>query len=169
MRGGWFSVAAGLILAASLALKFVVQDVSVAEDPEAAVTTLTRNLAQAGYTASIPDPAIPAVRAIRGDCVFTARVLDPHGTYHNTQLRKRPRDWRVAYAWRGAWYPALPRFAPLGDYYLARELARAGLRASRTPVVMLSLGPGCGLPDVRATETTVPLIRAAPANRAPPA
>lgn len=165
MRVGWPSCAAAVVIVASLALKLAVQDVAVGEDRRVAVAALGEALVSAGYSVSVAGPQLPIVRAVRAGCKSTARVLDPHATYRDTELNKLPRGWTVAYAWRGSWRTALPRFGPLGEYYVARELARIGQAASRAPVIMLSSQPGCARPDATTVDIRVRLEQVTPGNR----
>jgi hypothetical protein len=157
VRGGWPSLAAAAVLAVSLGLKLAVQNAVVEEDSQGAVTGLATALSEVGYSVSVPRTDLPIVRAEQPGCTLTARVLDPHATYHDTELHKLQPGWRIAYVWRGKARSILPRIGPLGEYYVAREMARLGLTASRAPVVMLSLSPGCdGLPvDALAIRETL--------------
>lgn len=147
MRGGWLSVAGITVLIVSLGLKLAVQEVNVGEDQGAAVRALADGLARQGYRVSLDRLDLPIVRGQRAGCTLTVRVLDPHGTYRDTELRKLPPGWSVAYAWRGRWYEQQPRLGPLLDYYTARELARLGRSAIRAPVLMTLNQRGCPLPD----------------------
>jgi hypothetical protein len=149
------------VLALSLALKLAVQDVAVEEDQRAATLALASALASHGYAVTADRPDLPIVQAQRNGCRFTARVLDSHGTYRDTELLKLPRGWTVHYVWRGGIDASLPRIGPLAVYYFARELARVGLAAGRTPVVMLSVQPGCALPDPAALDIALKLRRSA--------
>lgn len=159
MRGSWFSALAALVLAGSLALKLAVHDVSVEGDQRVTAVALAGALAGQGYSAAIPRAEVPVVAAGRGNCHFTARVLDPHGIYHDTELLKLPRGWSVAYVWRGTVSQSLPRLGPLSEYYSARELGRIGLPAARAPVVMLLLQPTCAPPDPAALNVREALGR----------
>jgi hypothetical protein len=150
VRGGWLSTLAALLLAGSLVLKLAVHDVSVEGDQRVTAAALAGSLAGQGYSAAIPRAEVPVVAARRGYCSFTARVLDPHATYHDTELLKLPRGWSVAYVWRGAASRTLPRLGPLTEYFIARELGRIGLPAARAPVVMVLLQPACPPPDAAA-------------------
>jgi hypothetical protein len=160
--GSWPSVAAALVLVASLAGKLAIHDVDVVEDRSAATQALAVSLARHGYAVAIPRAILPVVQAGRGGCRFNARVLDPHGTYRDTELLKLPRGWSVAYVWRGDTNVALPRLGPLIEYYLAREQARLGITAQRAPVIMLSLPPGCSAPSPVALDIRETLKRVAP-------
>lgn len=159
MRGGWLSTLAALVLAGSLALKLAVHDVSVEGDQRVTAAALADSLAEKGYSADVPRAEVPVVAAKRGNCSFTARVLDPHGIYHDTELLKLPRGWSVAYVWRGTVSQSLPRLRPLTEYYIARELGRIGLPAARAPVVMVLLQPACPPPDPAALEVLETLGR----------
>lgn len=147
MRGSWLSAAGIAVLIASLGLKLAVQDVNVGEDQTTAVRDLADGLTRQGYRVSVDRVDLPIVRGRRAGCTLTVRVLDPHGTYRDTELRKLPPGWSVAYARRGRWYPQQPRLGPLLDYYKARELARLGQPALRAPVLMTLIQPDCPLPD----------------------
>jgi hypothetical protein len=144
---GWPSALAILVLAASLALKLAVHDVSVEGDQRVTVAALAGSLTQQGYEVSIPRSEVPVLVAKKRNCSFTARVLDPHGTYHDTELLKLQPGWSVAYVWRGHTSQSLPRLGPLAEYYISREIGRIGLPTERRPVVMVRLQPGCEPPD----------------------
>lgn len=159
MPGGWSSTLAALVLAGSLALKLAVHDVSVEGDQRVTAAALAGALAGQGYSAAIPRAEVPVVQAQRGHCNFTARVLDPHGIYHDTELLKLPHGWSVAYVWRGTSSRSLPRLGPLTEYYIARELGRISLPAARAPVVMLLLQPACAPPDPAALNVREALGR----------
>ncbi|HVR91066.1 MAG TPA: hypothetical protein VHG29_08250 [Novosphingobium sp.] len=165
MPVGWSSAGAAVVIVASLALKLMVQNVAVGEDRRVAVQALGKALLSQGYSVTPPGPELPIVRAERAGCKLTARVLDPHGTYRDTELNKLPRGWSVSYAWRRGWYGSLPRLGPLGEYYGAREFARIGRTVSRAPVIMLSLQPGCARPGAAAVDIRVSLQQVTPANR----
>jgi hypothetical protein len=157
---GCSSAAAALVLVASLAGKLAIHDVDVVEDRPAATQALAASLASHGYAVAIPRATLPIVQAERNGCRFNARVLDPHGTYRDTELLKLPRGWSLAYVWRGDTNVTLPRFGPLIEYYLARERARLGIAAWRAPVIMLSLPPGCSAPNPVALNIRETLKRA---------
>lgn len=145
MRPGWLELGAGAVLGLSLALKLAVLDAPVDEDAAGAVGDLARRLAAEGYAVAVPRTDLPVVRAERAGCRLTARVLDPQGLFHDTELRKLPHGWRVAYGWGGEWSLSLPRFAPLAEYYVARQAARFGFPARYRPVIMVSSDPRCAL------------------------
>lgn len=160
MRPGWLETGAALVLALSLGLKLAVLDVAIVEDQPTALGDLKAALAAQGYAVSVPRPEIPVVRAERGGCALTARVLDPHALYHDVELMKLPPGWTVAYGWRGEWQSANPRFWPLAEYYTARQLARFGIGTSHGPVIMVSNQPGCALPGGAAADIRLELRRA---------
>lgn len=159
MRRGWFEAGAALVIGLSLALKLAVLDVAVAEDQRAALRDLGAALTAQGYTVNVPRPDLPIVRGEHAGCAFTVRVLDPHGIYRDTELLKLPRGWTVAYGWRGDWQTSLPRLGPLVEYYVARQLARFGVRARHAPVIMLSNQPACPMPQPAAVDIRVQLVR----------
>ena len=161
MRLGWLSAGAALAIGLSLALKLSVLGVTVEEDQPAALRDLRAALISQGYGVTIPRADLPIVRAERAGCAITARVLDPHGIYRDTELLKLPQGWTVAYGWRGEWQDSLPRLGPLVEYYLARQLARFGVGARHAPVVMLSRAADCALPGAAALDIRVHLRRAA--------
>ena len=164
MPSGWHSAAASLVLALSLALKFAVQDVNVVEDEPAALQALAKSLSAKGYSVVVPRADLPIVQAQLGGCRLTARVLDPHATYRDTELLKLPRGWTVTYVWRGGTGETLPRLGPLVEYYLARELVRTGFAASRAPVIMVSHQSGCALPGAIVSDLRASLERVPPAK-----
>ena len=166
MRAGWIEAAALLVLVGSLGLKLAVLDVAVGEDPREAVAALAAQLARYGVRAQPDRGGLPIVRVEQGSCRFSARVLDPHGTYRDTELAKLPRSWNASYAWHGGWNATLPRLGPLGDYYLAREWVRIGREAVRAPVVMVLHPSGCPLPPAAGFWIRARLQRTTPANRA---
>ena len=159
MPAAWHSPAAALVLAGSLAGKVAVQDVAITEDRLGAAQALAASIAGQGYAVAFARPGLPVVRAERGNCRLVARVLDPHGTFRDTEQRRAPPGWRFAYAWRGSIDTSLPRLGPLGEYYLARELARVGFVAHRAPVVMLAIQPGCPPIDPAVLDIRETLMR----------
>lgn len=159
MRPGWLETGAAVVLALSLGLKLAVLDVAIVEDQPAALGDLKAALGGQGYAVSVPRPEIPVVRAERGGCALTARVLDPHALYRDVELLKLPRGWSVAYGWRGEWREANPRFWPLAEYYTARQLARFGVQTNHGPVIMVSNQPGCALPGGSAADIRLHLLR----------
>ena len=161
MRRGWLKTGAALAIGLSLALKLAVLDVAVDEAQSAALRDLGAALAGAGYAVTVPRPDLPIVRGEQAGCTITARVLDPHGIYRDTELLKLPRGWTVAYGWRGEWQQSLPRLGPLVEYYGARQLARFGVKAEHAPVIMVSNQGGCALPDAAQIDIRVQLRRAA--------
>lgn len=162
MRFGWLEAGAALTIALSLAFKLAMLDVAVTEDQGDALRGLEARLAAQGYAVSVPRAALPIVLGKRGDCSFTARVLDPHGLFRDTELLKLRPGWTVRYGWRGDWHAELPRLGPLVDYYLARQLARFGIDAHHVVVVMLSNAPGCPPPPAAAVDIRVEVRRAEP-------
>jgi hypothetical protein len=160
VRPGWLEAVAILVIGVSLALKLAVLNAAVDEDQRAALGDLKTRLAGQGYTVSVPRADLPIVRAERGRCSLTARVLDPHGVYQDTELLKLPLGWSVAYGWRGEWRVSLPRFWPLTEYYLARQAARFGVTARHAPVIMVLNQPGCALPESATADIRVRLYRA---------
>jgi hypothetical protein len=150
-----------LVIVVSLALKLPVLDVAVAEDQAAALRDLGGDLGGQGYKVAVPRADLPIVRGELGECSFTARILDPHGIYRDTELLKLPPGWSVAYGWRGKWHQSLPRLGPLVEYYVARQLARFGVSAEHAPVIMVSSQGGCALPDAARIDIRVQLRRAA--------
>lgn len=161
MRFGWLEAGAILVVGLSLAIKLAVLDVAVAEDQRGALRDLEAALAGQGYTASVPRADLPIVRAERGACSFTARVLDPHGLFRDTELLKLPKGWRVSYGWRGGWQADLPRLGPLVEYYVTRQVARFGVQARHAPVIMLSAAPVCPPLPAEVVDIRVELRRAA--------
>ncbi len=159
MRLGWPEAIAILVIGVSLTLKLAVLNVAVNEDQRAALGDLRAKLAGQGYTVSEPRANLPIVSAARAGCSLTARVLDPHGVYQDTELLKLPPGWSVIYGWRGEWQASLPRFRPLTEYYLARQAARFGVSARHSPVIMVLNQPGCALPDAAAAQIRVRLFR----------
>lgn len=159
MRPGWLEGGAALVIGLSLALKLAVLNVAVAEDLPAAVDDLKSALARQGYAVSVPRPEIPVVRAERGACALTARLLDPHAVYQHTELLKLQPGWTVSYGWRGEWQERLPRFWPLAEYYVARQFARFGMATDHGPVTMVLSQPGCALPRGEAADIRLHLSR----------
>jgi hypothetical protein len=159
VRLGWLEAAAILVIGVSLALKLAVLNVAIDEDQRAALGQLKATLAAQGYAVSVPRADLPIVRSERAGCILTARILDPHGVYQDTELLKLPPGWSVAYGWRGEWQASLPRFWPLTEYYLARQAARLGVSARHSPVIMVLNQPGCALPDAAAADIRVQLFR----------
>lgn len=154
MRLGWLEAGAALAIGLSLAVKLAVLNVEVAEDQREALRDLEADLSSLGYAASVPRADLPIVHGERGKCSFNARLLDPHGLFRDTELLKLPKGWDVHYGWRGSWQADLPRFGPLVEYYVARQVARFGIKARHAPVVMLSAAPTCpklatGTVDIR--------------------
>jgi hypothetical protein len=159
VRPGWPEAIAVLVIGVSLALKLAALNVTVDEDQRIALADLNASLAAQGYVVSVPRADLPIVRASHAGCSLTARILDPHGVYQDTELLKLPTGWSVAYGWRGEWQASLPRFWPLTEYYLARQAARLGASAGHSPVIMVSNQPGCALPNAAAADIRVRLFR----------
>lgn len=159
MPGVWHSATAALILAASLALKLALHGVSAEEDLNASAEEFARSLTLRHYAVERPRIDLPSVQARLGNCGFSARLLDPFGLYRDTELRKVPQGWRVAYTWRSRLTTSLPRFGPLAEYYSIRMLARLGRKVSRAPVIMLSIPPDCALPEPAELDVRVSLRR----------
>jgi hypothetical protein len=157
---GWLEAGAVLVIGLSLALKLAVLDVAVAEDQNTALRDLQSAIAAQGYTASVPRADLPIVRGDRAGCSFTARVLDPHGLFRDTELLKLPKGWAVQYGWRGGWTADLPRLGPLVEYYLARQVARFGVESRHAPVIMLSHAPGCPELPAETVDIRIELRRA---------
>jgi len=165
MRAAWLSAGAALMIVVSLGLKLAVLDVAVEEDQRAAVQALVTALAGQGYVAEVPRADLPIAKAQKSACNLTARILDPHGIFRDTELLKLPRGWSVAYSWRGTWQTSLPRLGPLVEYYIARQLARFGAAARHAPVIMLSIQPGCARPEANAVDVRVRLEQVAAPRR----
>ena len=151
------SLLAVLLIAATVGSKFKLQDVAAEEDLSAAVPALAARLTGQGYAVKQPRLGVPRLIATKGACATAVRLVDAHGTYRDTELRKVPRGWAPRYAWRGSWRDSLPRAEPLLGYYAARELARLGGSAGRTAVAMAYTRPGCTLPLAQAVAVEVPL------------
>lgn len=152
--------AAGL-LALSLGLKLYGGYASPADDGAGALRALAANLTASGYTVQLELAKRTRVTATHGTCRMVIRLLDPHATYNEAVVQKLSVEGRVTYIWQGAVQDSLPRLRPLMDFYFKRELARLGLAASRHPVWIAALGPGCPeRPDVRFADVAVALVSA---------
>lgn len=157
MPGGWLSAFGALALALSLALKLALPAAPLGEDLNAATADLSAALSGQGYAVTADGSGLPVVLASRAGCNLTARVLDPHGAFRDTQLLKRPPRWTVSYVWQGTWQAEMPKLGPLAELYRARIEARFGRQASRAAVVMVTRSPGCSAPAAKELNIRVPL------------
>ena len=154
-------ILAAVLLLVTLGLKLRADVLVPADDAPGALRQIGDNFARAGYATTVEVAPRMRVTASRGGCTVVLKLLDPHGTNYASVAQLLAPSGRLAYARNGVWQAALPRAAPLLEYYFRRELARQRLATARDPVWLAAIGPGCATPpDARLTDVPVRLVPA---------
>ena len=150
---GW----AMALIAVSLGLKLHGNYAVPPDDIAAALRQTAAQMQRQGWLVQTQLNGYGKWQARRGACEITARVLDPHGTNNTFLAEKLAPAGHIRYAWTGAWYDEMPRFAPLMSYYINREFARQGIATSRQAVWIVGIGRGCaGAIDAGFSRLRVP-------------
>ena len=90
-------------------------------------------------------PIGPQILARRGACRMGVWEYLPHGTTANAIEGLARSYGPLRYGFRGKLYSRPPKFEPLIDFFLWRELSRLGFDAARHPVLAIAASPGCDL------------------------
>jgi hypothetical protein len=81
----------------------------------------------------------------KGECLVMLAEYRPHGI-NAVPLAAHARPLGpLRYAWRGALTDLAPKLVPLSEFYLDRELRRAGFQANRHPIVAVAGNENCHL------------------------
>ena len=81
----------------------------------------------------------------KGDCLLMLAEYRPHGTHAEPLAAHAAPLGPLLYAWRGELGGRAPKLIPLTEFYLNRELRRAGLQPTRHPIVAIAGSDGCEL------------------------
>jgi hypothetical protein len=120
--------------------------------PDAALFTreVQSVLEEGGFTVLHRDFSIGTMSyGRRGACTILVSEYDPHGTIAEPIERLARPLGRPVFLWRGRFSAEAPKLAPLMEFYLERELRRAGFRPSRRPIAAIAATPGCGIERLR--------------------
>ena len=81
----------------------------------------------------------------KGGCLMMLAEYRPHGiNAEPLAAHARPLS-PLRFAWRGALADSAPKLLPLSEFYLDRELRRAGFQPTRHPIVAVAGSEGCKL------------------------
>ncbi|MEO5775185.1 MAG: hypothetical protein ABIQ32_13865 [Sphingomicrobium sp.] len=97
-------------------------------------------------TQIVPEPpSSDVVHAGSPGCRMWAREYTPYGTYLSDFQDAAKPYGRLYFVYGNQLYDRPPKVVPLLRFYVARELARAGLRPKRKPVVAVAVTARCNL------------------------
>jgi len=139
-----------LVLGAALLLSLGTKAAWTREAPAPDATLFTREvksvLEEGGFTVLHRHFSIGTMSyGRRGACTILVTEYDPHGTTAEPVERLARPLGRPVFLWRGRFSPEAPKLAPLMQFYLERELRRAGFSPARRPIVAIAATPGCGV------------------------
>ncbi len=81
----------------------------------------------------------------KGECLVMLAEYRPHGINAVPLAAHAEPLGPLRYAWRGALTDSAPKLVPLSEFYLDRELRRAGFQATRHPIVAVAGNKSCEL------------------------
>jgi hypothetical protein len=116
---------------------------SLSEDSDKLLAQARSKLSAEGYSVEARMARKSKLIARKGSCLVTVRLVDAHAIALSHHKSKMPASATIRYAWRGNWLANRPRFWPLIDFYVKRELVRQGLAASRLPVWIAGFPESC--------------------------
>ena len=167
-RGARLSIGALLLL--SLGGKAAFSRAAPAPRGEDTSVRASRLLADQGYATSVEKrPFGTIVHAARGACRLIAAEYPAHGTLTEPLAALAAPIGPLRFVWRGAIYEQAPKLAPLADFYLQRELRRAGFSPAHAPILAYATSRRCGARPVEwgALAAPPPELRASRSARAP--
>lgn len=147
-----FSVRAKLILAVllllTLGLKLFWTRDGPAPDNGLFVASVEANLRAQGYaTTRVVRRFATLVEGRKGACRLLAGEYPPDGVFAEPLAVEGRAVGPFHYIWAGETFTQPPKFRPLVEFYLKRELGRLGFRPARRPILAVAAGPGCaGVP-----------------------
>lgn len=135
------------LIAVTLQLKIFTLRSDPPTSAEIVLLRLQEMLRKQGMAVQLrPDVPLGAiVLANRDRCRLWARDYLPYGTFL-TDFREQAKPFgRLMFVYRGVLYLRPPKIDPLFRSYIAREIARASLRPSRSPIVAVAASRQCEL------------------------
>jgi hypothetical protein len=142
-RGAKASIAAILLL--SLAAKLIFSHAAAPPGGEAFGERTSRLLRAEGYATSFDDrPFGRIIHAVRPRCRLIVAEYPAHGTLAAPLAALAEPLGRLRFAWRGATYDEAPKLLPLVDFYVRRELRRAGFSPQHAPIIAFAGSRDCG-------------------------
>ncbi len=109
-----------------------------------------RQLSQAGFTTNVERwPTGVTIQAQEGACRMWVRESSPHGTMRNIydELAKPLGPLRFIY--RGATFEEPPKLDPMLRFFFNREMARLGIKTSRSPIYAVASSSVCDLHSIQ--------------------
>ena len=80
----------------------------------------------------------------RGPCRLLVGDYPPDGTLAEPLAAEARAVGPLSWVWAGEAHERAPKFRPLLNYYVRRELGRLGIDIRRWPILAVATGPGCG-------------------------
>lgn len=143
-----FSSGARLAIAALLALS--IGSKALFSRPAPAIRDLQLSadgaalLAAAGFVTSVETrPFGNIVHARRGPCRLMLAEYSSYGTMAVPLAALAAPIGRLRFAWRGVVHETAPKLLPLVDFYVRRELRRAGFHPAHRPIIAFAAGRRC--------------------------
>lgn len=147
------SVALGLLLAASLAIKVYgrAADDGAANDPgdQDIVALLQKHGFKTEMAAANTDP--PWVRGMRDGCRIDIASVSPQG-WHRAIVEWYAAGKELQYSAQGRLHADQPILRPMMTHYLARLQRYAGIGASEVRIRAVVIAPGCPVDAVPPSE-----------------
>jgi hypothetical protein len=84
----------------------------------------------------------------KDDCLLMLAEYRPHGISAEPLTAHAAPLGRLRFAWRGSLSDSAPKLLPLGEFYIQRELRRAGLEPVRHPIVAVAGSKSCALDEL---------------------
>ena len=138
------SLAAAAILIVTLGIKLASLGAKPAVDGRRFLADLGTALSREGFAVSVQGSRMRRIVAERGDCRIKARYYPPHGTLQDAIEDLGRGIGPTRYVYRGEWRSTPPKIRPLMEFYLQRELARAGIAIPMPAIAAVSASPACG-------------------------
>jgi hypothetical protein len=123
-------------------LKFQSGIASPRDNQSGAFAAVARGLTAQGYTATV-NTMIWRVQASKADCRLAVRLIDAQSVNLDSFRALVGRTGQVRYLWQGEWVEHPPRFTPLIDYLVRREIVRLGWPASRSALWVVGASRTC--------------------------
>ncbi|MEO6359887.1 MAG: hypothetical protein ABIO43_04835 [Sphingomicrobium sp.] len=135
-------------LAGKAALNRQDEDHTILEPPF--VLAVQRELSQAGFTSNVEQwPTGVAIQAQGGACRIWVRESTPHGTMRNVYDELAKPLGKLRFVYREAISEDPPKLDPMLRFFFNREMARLGVKVSRSPIYAVASSSACDIHSIQ--------------------